>query len=76
MEQRELKEQVEALSKALQAKESTATLVAMLERMKKEVVPTEELLRVSVPYRTCAMSNVRSAGTRSLCCSTGSECLI
>jgi len=48
MDQRELKQQVEALSKALQAKESSANIIVILEKMKKEVMPTEELLRVSL----------------------------
>ena len=37
---------VDALQKALQSKEPSSSIVAILERLKKEVEPTEELLRV------------------------------
>lgn len=45
MDQRELKQHVDALQKALQAKEPSANIVSLLEKLKKEVEPTEELLR-------------------------------
>ncbi len=47
MDQRELDTRLKALQKAVAEKESASTVISILETLKKEVVPTEELLRVS-----------------------------
>ena len=46
MDQRELDLRLKALQKAVAEKEPASNVVAILETLKKEVVPTEELLRV------------------------------
>jgi transcription elongation factor S-II len=46
MDQRELDTRLKALQKAVAEKESATTIISILETLKKEVVPTEELLRV------------------------------
>lgn len=54
MDQRELKLQIDALQKALQTKEPASNIVAILEKLKKEVEPTEELLRVCSSYHVAS----------------------
>ena len=46
MDQRALDSQLKALQKAVAERESPATIIGILDTLKKEVVPTEELLRV------------------------------
>jgi transcription elongation factor S-II len=46
MDQRELDTRLKALQKAVAEKEAPSTIISILETLKKEVVPTEELLRV------------------------------
>jgi transcription elongation factor S-II len=46
MDKRELETRLKALQKAVAEKESPSTLISILETLKNEVVPTEELLRV------------------------------
>lgn len=46
MDQRELETRLKALQKAVAEKEPAANIVSILETLKKEVNPTEELLRV------------------------------
>jgi transcription elongation factor S-II len=46
MDQRELETRLKALQKAVADKDSTANVISILETLKKEVSPTEELLRV------------------------------
>jgi hypothetical protein len=46
MDQRELDARLKALQKAVAEKEAPSTIISILETLKKEVVPTEELLRV------------------------------
>jgi transcription elongation factor S-II len=46
MDQRELDTRLKALQKAVAEKETPSTIISILETLKKEVVPTEELLRV------------------------------
>lgn len=48
MDQRELDSRLKALQKAVNEKEPVSNVVAILETLKKEVMPTEELLRVSL----------------------------
>jgi hypothetical protein len=47
MDQRELDLRLKALQKAVAEKEPASNVISILETLKKEVVPTEELLRVS-----------------------------
>lgn len=57
MDQRELDSRLKALHKAVAEKDSASNVISILETLKKEVVPTEELLRVrslivdSIPRR-------------------------
>lgn len=46
MDQRELDSQLKSLLKAVAEKDAASNVIAILERLKKDVVPTEELLRV------------------------------
>jgi len=46
MDARELTQRLQALQKAINEKEPGTNVVSILETLKKEVVPTEELLRV------------------------------
>jgi len=46
MDARELSQRLTALQKMLNDKEPPAGIITVLETLKKEVVPTEELLRV------------------------------
>jgi transcription elongation factor S-II len=46
MDQRELDSRLKSLQKAVAEKDSTANVISILETLKKDVVPTEELLRV------------------------------
>jgi hypothetical protein len=66
MDKRELETRLKALQKAVAEKESPSTLISILETLKNEVVPTEELLRVrswegailtiicAMPARSCS----------------------
>ncbi|KAF4629615.1 hypothetical protein G7Y89_g8534 [Cudoniella acicularis] len=47
MDQRELESRLKALHKAVAEKDSAANVISILETLKKEVVPTEELLRAT-----------------------------
>ncbi len=47
MNQRELETRIKALHKAQAANEPPANIIALMELLKKEDVPTEEMLRVS-----------------------------
>ncbi len=59
MDQREVERNVKALQKAINEKDSSSVVLSILEALKKDVVPTEELLRVRslrqlcIPPRTC-----------------------
>jgi len=46
MDQRELETRLKALQKAVNEKDSPTTIISILQTLQKEVVPTEELLRV------------------------------
>jgi hypothetical protein len=46
MDSRELSQRLAALQKMINEKEPAAGIITVLETLKKEVVPTEELLRV------------------------------
>ena len=46
MDQRELDSTVKSLAKAIAEKEPATIIVSILEKLKNDVVPTEELLRV------------------------------
>ena len=46
MNQRELDLRLKALQKAVAQQDQPSTIITILEALKKEVVPTEELLRV------------------------------
>lgn len=48
MDQRELESSIKQLQKTVNANEPPANAVSILERLKKEASPTEEMLRVSV----------------------------
>lgn len=52
MDAKELGEHIKTLQKALQAKEPSANVIGIMEKLKKEVAPTEELLRVR-PFVMC-----------------------
>lgn len=47
MNQRELEARIKALHKATQANEPAASIISLMDSLKKEDVPTEEMLRVS-----------------------------
>lgn len=49
MNQRELEARIKALHKATQAQEPAASIISLMDWLKKEDVPTEEMLRVSCP---------------------------
>lgn len=51
MDQRELENRVKQLSKAVGANEPPANAIALLESLKKDAHPTEEMLRVSLAPR-------------------------
>jgi transcription elongation factor S-II len=46
MDQRELDSRIKSLQKAINEKEPAETIIAMMETLKNNVNPTEELLRV------------------------------
>lgn len=46
MDAKEVDTRMKALQKAVAEKQPAATIITMLETLKKDVVPTEELLRV------------------------------
>jgi transcription elongation factor S-II len=46
MDQREVETMIKALQKALNEKEPAANVIAIMEKLKKDVAPTEDLLRV------------------------------
>lgn len=48
MDQRELESHVKALNKAITTQEPAANILTILQKLKQDVVPTEELLRVSL----------------------------
>jgi hypothetical protein len=47
MQRKELEEQLEMLKTAIQEKQPPANVIGILKRLQMEVVPTEEILRVS-----------------------------
>ena len=47
--QRELETRIKALHKAASANEPAASIIALIDTLKKDDVPTEEMLRVSRP---------------------------
>jgi transcription elongation factor S-II len=46
MDQREVETMINALQKALNEKEPVANVIVIMEKLKKDVAPTEDLLRV------------------------------
>ena len=50
MKARELETRIKALHKAQAAGEPAANIISLMESLKKEDVPTEEMLRVSSSY--------------------------
>ena len=46
MDQREVETMIKSLQKALAEKDSITDVITIMEKLKKEVVPTEDLLRV------------------------------
>jgi transcription elongation factor S-II len=46
MDQREVETMIKSLQKALAEKEPVANVIAIMEKLKKDVAPTEDLLRV------------------------------
>ena len=46
MDQREVETMIKALQKALNEKEPVANVITIMEKLKKDVLPTEDLLRV------------------------------
>ena len=46
MDQREVEANIKALQKVLAEKDGVADVIAIMEKLKKEVIPTEDLLRV------------------------------
>ena len=46
MDQREVETMIKALQKAVNDKEPVANVITIMEKLKKDVVPTEDLLRV------------------------------
>jgi hypothetical protein len=46
MDQREVESYIKALQKALNEKEPASNVVTIMEKLKKDVAPTEDLLRV------------------------------
>lgn len=46
MDQRELESSIKQLNKTVQANDPPSSALALLERLKKEAAPTEEMLRV------------------------------
>jgi hypothetical protein len=51
MDQRELDSSIRQLQKVVAANEPSSNALSILERLKKEASPTEEMLRVSLPMR-------------------------
>lgn len=47
MDQRELDARIKALNKALNANEPASNIISLLDSIKKDAAPTEEMLRVS-----------------------------
>lgn len=47
MDQRELEARIKALHKATTSNEPSSNIIAMLELLKKDAAPTEDMLRVS-----------------------------
>ena len=60
MDQRELSTRLQALQKAINDKEPAANVIAIMETLKKEVVPTEELLRASPPSISLSAHSTRT----------------
>ena len=48
MQRKELEEQLDLLKTAVQEKQPSANVIPILKRLQMEVVPTEEILRVSL----------------------------
>lgn len=74
MDQRELETRLKALQKAVGDKDSADNVISILETLKKEVSPTEELLRVCsclvahsrCDYADVLLSSCRMANARRL----------
>jgi transcription elongation factor S-II len=54
MDQREVETMIKALQKALNEKEPSANIITILEKLKKDVAPTEDLLRVRSLTTPCS----------------------
>jgi hypothetical protein len=50
MDQRELEARVKALTKCVAANEPPSNAIALLDSLKKEAAPTEEMLRVRITW--------------------------
>jgi transcription elongation factor S-II len=57
MDERELAQRVKALSKAVMGNEPASSILSLMETLKKDASPTEEMLRVSNPMRHNAPSS-------------------
>lgn len=63
MDQRELEARVKALTKTVAANEAPENAIKLLETLKKEASPTEEMLRVSIFFCVSSDSvSLRVAG--------------
>ena len=58
MDQREVETMIKSLQKALAEKDAVTDVITIMEKLKKEVVPTEDLLRVRslIPRRHLAVA--------------------
>lgn len=56
MDQRELDSHVKQLNKCISANEAPENALRLLEMLKKDAAPTEEMLRVCLPPSACGAS--------------------
>lgn len=53
MDERELSRRIKALGKAVSSNEPTSAIIAIMDNLKKDAAPTEEMLRVSSSCPSC-----------------------
>lgn len=69
MDDRELAKRVKSLSKAVANSEPTSTIISMMDSLRKDSAPTEEMLRVSLPaLHTVDITHVDFLGDAMYCC--------
>jgi transcription elongation factor S-II len=63
LDERELATRVKALSKAVSAGEPAPSVIALMNTLKQEANPTEEMLRVRPPLQSCLFTRALTPKT-------------